>query len=220
MNPPRSSRCPTQQDGQKDRRRRRERRWGRKTGGRLSSRAVNLPCVEACCTICVETINATDHCCKHTAEPWGQHGTAPCYSSRPNESRNRKQQQCGYDGGKFLTAAYADLALGGSFTLACRQKNCLVAQTDLQNICVTLAQRVNLVLYVVIFIILVDWSSLMFKICPSISFWGHKGPFWGLKTKSNSTRVPTLPLQECVVITSQMSELVIMKWLYWSMFFL
>lgn len=75
---PRSSRCP----GQRDRRSWRERGDG---GGTpedgWAPRAVKLPCVEACCTICVETINATDHCCRRS--PHTQPG--------PEDSRGQVQ---------------------------------------------------------------------------------------------------------------------------------
>lgn len=75
---PRSSRCP----GQRDRRSWRERGDG---GGTpedgWAPRAVKLPCVEACCTICVETIHATDHCCRRSAH------TQP----GPEDSRGRVQ---------------------------------------------------------------------------------------------------------------------------------
>lgn len=74
---PRSSRCP----GQRDRRRWRERRWGGTPEDGWAPRAVKLPCVEACCTICVETINATDHCCRRSAH------THP----GPKDSRGRVQ---------------------------------------------------------------------------------------------------------------------------------
>lgn len=75
---PRSSRCP----GQRDRRSWRERGAGGGTAeDGWAPRAVKLPCVEACCTICVETINATDHCCRRSAH------TQP----GPQDSRGRVQ---------------------------------------------------------------------------------------------------------------------------------
>lgn len=56
-----------------------DRRWQRERGrdgrGWWAPRAVNLPCVEACCTICVETVYATHHCCRHPADT---HPAPPC----------------------------------------------------------------------------------------------------------------------------------------------
>lgn len=42
-------------------------REGMEEGG-WALQAVNLPCVEACCTICGETVNATHRCCRHPAD--------------------------------------------------------------------------------------------------------------------------------------------------------
>lgn len=49
-----------------------ERRW-------WDPQAMNLPCVEACHTICVETANATHHCCRHPADT---HPTPLCRGHR------------------------------------------------------------------------------------------------------------------------------------------
>lgn len=159
-------------------------------GGRLEGgwapRAVNLPCVEACCTICVETINAADHRCSPSVEPRGQHGTAPCCScaSLSDDSVNRKQRW-NYLGGNFtLTLARP---WGGSFTLVWKQKSLV----ESQNLYMTLVKKVSFML--------------------RLKYWllrSQRGHF-GASRQCNSTRECTLPLQEWEVITSQRRELVI-----------
>lgn len=146
---------------------------------------MNLPCVEACCTICVETINAADHRCTPSAEPRGQHGTAPCCScaSLSDDSVTRKQRW-NYLGGNFTLT----LAWGGSFTLVWKQKSRLV---ESQNIYRMLVKKV----------------SFMFI----LKYWllrSQRGHF-GASRQCNSTRECTLPLQEWEVITGQKRELVI-----------